>query len=61
MRGRLPHRRKFLGRETLDAGVRKDARKGRWKSETVWQHVFVAGDAEFFSKPVVAIKNLAND
>ena len=61
MRRGLPTRRKFLRRETFYAGVRENARQRSRKAEAVGQHVFIAGHAELFTKPIIAIKNLPND
>src|SRR2546427_6088798 len=57
----LPSRRKFLRRETFDAGVRENTGQRSGKSEAVGQHVFVAGHAELFAKPIIAIEDLTND
>ena len=51
----------FLRRETLHAGVRQDGRQGSRESEAVRQHVFGAGLAKLFAKPVIPIQNLTND
>ena len=57
----LPSRRKFLRRETFDAGVRENTGQRSGKSEAIGQHVFVAGHAELFAKPIIAIEDLTND
>ena len=47
--------------ETFDSRMGEDAGKGSRKTKTIRQHVFVAGHAELFTKPVVAVKDLPND
>ncbi len=57
--GRSPHQ--LLCGESFHAGVRQNRRQRGWKSEAIRQHVFRAGFAELFAKPVISVKNLPND
>src|SRR6202011_5800728 len=47
--------------ESLHPGMSKNRRQRGWKSETIRQHVFRAGLAELFAKPVISVKNLPDD
>ena len=41
--------------------MRENAGQGSREAEAIGQHVLIAGDAELFAKPIVAVENLPND